>query len=205
MNNQEQYFLVEKYDPKGQHATVKLSNREQAQISYHLGFTDPIKQEEPIEFDFAKPYPRKAIMADYHYYRFIVFSNRVKAILEKMNISGINYIDAEITDKKGEVYDEYSILHIRKRIACFCKEKSVWTPPAFDPNVVMSIDGMCLDMDKLEEIPLKDRLVFGLAEKSYYTLFHESVVDAIASINPTGLRFVSVGAWHSNIGWELNT
>ena len=65
---------------------------------------------------------------------------------------------------------------------------------------------MLLDIDKLEKIPLQERLIFRFEECRFYHLFHESVVDAISALEPkpTGFHFVSVGAWHSDIGWELN-
>ena len=209
MNKQEQYFLLEDYDPEGRCAMIKQKNREQKQVSYQLHFTDPIKEnwKDAIEFEFAKPYPRRPIMADYHYWSSPkVFSNRIKETIESMNIPDIDFLDAEITNRKGETYNEYFIIHVRKLVACFDKEKSIWGPPAFDPNKVMSIEKMVLDMDKLEKIPLKERLIFRLEECVNYTLFHESVVDVIAELKPiaTGFRFISVGAWGEDIGWELD-
>jgi hypothetical protein len=209
MNEQEQYFLIQKHDPEGRYATVKLSNREQSQIGRQLHFTDPVKAQckDPIEYDFMKQYPRQSLMADYHFSGAPdVYSNRLREVIESMNVPDVDFIDAEITDRKGETFDEYSIMHVRRLIACFDKERSRWKPPGFDPNAVMSIDNMVLDMDRLEKIPLRERLIFRLEECVHYHLFHESVVDAIAVLDPapTGFRFVSVGAWHSDIGWELN-
>ena len=207
MNNQEQYFMLEDYAPEC--ASIDLCNDDQEEIDFQLSFTDPVKEnwKDPIEFEFAKPYPRKSIMAaDYHYWGPPkVFSNRIREVIESMNIPDVDFIDAKITNRKGEVYDEYSIMHVRRLIACFNKEKSTWKPPIFDPNKVMSIDNMILDMDRLEKIPLQERLIFRLEECSLYHLFHESVVDAISALEPkpTGFCFVSVGAWHSDIGWEL--
>jgi len=209
MNRQESYFLLEDYDPEGCHAILNLSNREQMQIDYQLHFTESVKSkwEDPIEYAFAKPYPRRSVMADYHFSGGPdVFSNRIREAIESMNVPDVDFIDAEITDRKGETFDEYSIMHVRKLIPCFDKERSRWKPPGFDPDKVMSIDNMVLDMDRLEKIPLQERLIFRLEECVHYHLFHESVVDAIAALEPapTGFRFVSVGAWHSDIGWELN-
>ena len=209
MNNQEQYFMLEDYDPEGRYASIELSNDDQDEIDFQLSFTDPIKAKwkDPIEFEFAKYYSRKSVMADYHYWAPPkVFSNRIKEVIESMNIPDIDFIEAEITDRKNETHYGYYIMHVRRLIACFNKEKSRWKPPVFDPNKVMSIDNMILDMDKLEKIPLQERLIFRLEECGLYHLFHESVVDTIAKLDPvpTGFRFVSVGAWHSDIGWELN-
>jgi len=63
---------------------------------------------------------------------------------------------------------------------------------------------MYLDLERLSIIPLEKRLLFRLKECFYYTLYHESLVDAIIKADPTNMRFVSVEAWHSNIGWELD-
>ena len=208
MNRQEQYFLLEKYDPANRYASINLSNREQREIDYQSHFADPIKAKwkDPIEFKFRKDYSRKSQMADYHYWAPPkVFSERIKEVIESMNIPNIEFLEAEITDLKNETHYDYYIMHVCRLIACFNKEKSKWEPPIFDPNKVMSIDKMVLDMDKLEKIPLQERLIFRLEECRNYHLFHESVVDAIAKLDPvpTGFRFVSVGAWHSDIGWEL--
>lgn len=195
MNDQEKYFLLEKYDPNGHHATIKLEEPED--MGYHLCFIDPIKTDELAEFEFVKPYPRKPVMADYHFWRFIVVSNRIKEILQNMNIPGIDFHSAKITDNKGNTSDGYFILHIRHRIACLNKEKSVWKPPVFDPEDVLAVKKMVLNMDRLEQISLSERLIFGLGECFTYTLFHESVVDAITAINPTGLIFTPVADWRN--------
>ena len=200
MNNQKKYFMLADYD----YSSIELSNDDQDEIDFQLSFADPIKAEweEPIEFEFRKPLPRKGTKADSYFWRGStkVFSNRIKEVIELMNVPDIDFIDAKI-NRKEEVYEGYFIMHVRRLITCFNKEKSKWKPPIFDPNKVMSIDKMVLDMDKLEKIPLQERLIFRLEECSVYHLFHESVVDAISALTPkpTGFVFVSVGAWHSGV------
>jgi hypothetical protein len=83
------------------------------------------------------------------------------------------------------------------------KEKSIWRPVAFDKNEPRTIDKLVLDTLRLDAVPLQERLIFDLKEHRSYHLFHETVVDAITKINPTGLQFISVYAWHKNIGFEL--
>lgn len=212
MNKQEQYFLITDYDPVRRYGHLVLRDREQLQVDYQLHFTDPIKEKwegETILYKFQGK-GRKRVVADYHYaHGYHVFSDRIKELIESLNVSDIDFLEAAIIDKKVDMVTTiigYSVMHVRRLIACFNKEKSRWKPPVFDPNKVMSIDNMVLDMDRLEKIPLQERLIFRLEECVHYHLFHESVVDAIAALEPapTGFRFVSVGAWHSAIGWELS-
>jgi len=133
-----------------------------------------------------------------------MLSKKIADILRGLNLYNVDYLNASLTDKKSNTNYDYYVLHIRNHIECLDKERSSWTPPAYDPNEVMDIKSMCLDLDRLEKVPLEKRLLFRLKESITYILYHESLVDAIIKANPTNMRFVSVEAWHSNIGWELD-
>jgi hypothetical protein len=195
-----EYFLLEYTG--NEYPMLEFSSDDQD--DFELFKTEPVEQKEPFEFRFAKPVPRNPQMGDYHYFEYVVFSNRIKEVLQKLNIPKIEYLDAEISDKKGNIHDEYCILHICNRISCMDKDKSIWTPTLIDKNKPREIKKLVLDTICIETISLQERLIFALKEHSSYYLFHESVVDAITAINPKGLRFVNVESWHSNISWELN-
>lgn len=197
----EQYFLIEENDRQDQYPMIRL--KEDNNAEFYLGLPEPIKDPDTFEFEFMKPCSPMSRMADYHLYDYIVFSEKIVDVLKEINPYKIEFLEAELTDKRGNTNYDYYVMHVCNRVQCFVKEKSAWTPPAFDPNEVMSIDIMTIDMDKLEKIPLEQRLIFDLEECFAYTLFHESVVDAILATEPTNIRFVSVNAWHSNINWEI--
>lgn len=195
----ERYFLLETADPD----MYPMVNMRRNKSSRLLSLPNKLREYDIFELEFSKYCSAKSQMGDYHYNRHLLLSERTVDILKVMNLYMIDYLDAELIDKKGNTNYDYNILHIRNHIECFDREHSAWSPPAFDANEVLTIDMLTLDGDKLFEIPLEKRLLFKLKECTNYTLFHESVVDAITAIDPTNIRFVSVEAWHSNIGWEI--
>lgn len=200
-NLTEKYYLLEEDDPKRLYPMLNLKRNKSA---FYLGLTEPIRKYDDFEFEFIKPYSQKSSMADYHYNRNLMLSERIVNILKGFQIYNIDYLDASLTDNKGDTNYDYYLLHIRNHIECLDKKRSIWTPPAFDPNEIMDIKSICLDFNRLGEVPLEKRLLFRLKESTYYVLFHESLVDAILKIDPINIRFISVGAWHSDISWELD-
>jgi hypothetical protein len=53
-----------------------------------------------------------------------------------------------------------------------------------------------LDKEVLSGIPLEERLVYRSKEDSQFKLYHESVVEIIKSVNPTGMRFLNIEDWN---------
>jgi len=59
-----------------------------------------------------------------------------------------------------------------------------------------------LDTDALAKIPLEKRLVFLLEEDMPKQIYHKSVVDAIMSVNPTGVGFYQIPEWYEGIQFD---
>lgn len=189
MKTQTEYFFIE-FDPDGKYAALEFSEPDQE--SFELSRPVHVSQKESFKFKFSSiPKISNPKTADYHYFNYLVFSKKITKILHRLNLPGIEYLPAEITDKKGNIYSNYNIIHICNRIPCMDKERSAWRAPLFDKEKVMAIDILTLDSEKLNAVPLSDRRLFNLSECPAYTLFHKSIVDSILASKPTGLKFVS--------------
>lgn len=190
----EKYFILEELNL---HNSPML-NLKRNLASRLLGLSEVIESYDDFEFEFTKYSSMRSQMTDYHYHSTLLLSKHVTDILKNMNLYMVDYLDASLTDRKNNTNYDYHVVHVRNHIECFDKEHSAWKPPAYDPNEVMSIKIMTLNWDKLSLIPQEKRLLFRLKEATYYTLFHESVVDAILATKPTNMRFISVESWCSN-------
>ncbi len=54
-------------------------------------------------------------------------------------------------------------------------------------HTVYSFSKLVIDRKKLSEIPLNRRLCMRIYEAPGYTLYHQSVVDAVMALEPTGM------------------
>ena len=54
-------------------------------------------------------------------------------------------------------------------------------------HTVYSFSKPVIDRKKLSEIPLNRRLCMRIYEAPGYTLYHQSVVDAVMALEPTGM------------------
>ena len=153
-----------------------------------------------IELEFDDPCPKKLDMAD-----FLtrdgdaIVSEQIYNVLEPLKIKDTRLIPAVI-QHKGKTYDNYHYLHNYNYISCLDKEKSVYNLDVLD--MIETIDKMELDASVLSKIPLEERLIFRLEELFTFQLFHESVVEKIMAVNPTGIRFVKLEDYH--IGSAFN-
>jgi hypothetical protein len=90
---------------------------------------------------------------------------------------------------KGEIIEDYICVVVdNNTYEAMDKEKSDFTMGRRSYN----ISKVVLDKKVLEEIPLTKRLGFRLKEAPGYPLFHESVIEKIQALNPTGVFFVDI-------------
>ena len=143
--------------------------------------------DEPMELAFRSPIPRKPKMVDFHEMPSSVFSGKIANVLQPMNIEGLQLVPATVVGKDTE-YKDYWIVYIYKKIECMDMEHSVYEISPLD-GWVKNIRRFFLDTKKLAEIPLEKRLIFLLKEERAKRIYHKSVVDAIMSVNPEGIRF----------------
>ena len=145
-----------------------------------------------MEFTFSEPYFKKPLIGDYFSQPESVISDKLKKILSSMNIFGIQIIPAIITSNKGDMYEDYYYIHIYNIIKSMDKLNSKFE----EGDDCYFIDKFKLDLNILRNIPLEKRLIFKLEEDQTLMLYHKSVVEALMSVEPTGLKFIKVEDWH---------
>lgn len=153
-----------------------------------------------VRFRFGRPVPRKPKMGDAHNNaQHLVISERVKDVMEGMNLKEVQYLPATI-EGNDEVFDNYRALHIYNLIKCMDREKSVFD--ADEDGDIIQIDKLVIDGEALGQVPLEERLVFALEEKRLFMFFHKSVVEKILAIKPEGIMFSPVIKWDSRSLFE---
>ena len=145
-----------------------------------------IEDPELMIYDFSDPSPRHPDMADYLSSPRDVFSQKIYDILAPMNIKSIQLMEAVIEDLTGKQYKNYWGLNILLDLTCIDRKLSKCS---FKSYGLADIKKLVLDKKILGEIPLEERLIFRVKEHPY-ALFHVSIVEAIKSVNPTGMRFI---------------
>jgi hypothetical protein len=86
------------------------------------------------------------------------------------------------------------------RIACIDKTQSkVEYLDDTDPDgMIFSIEKFVMNEGALQQIELKKRLIFELAEKTSILIMHQSIKDVIESISHKGIRFIPATQWNSH-------
>ena len=165
--------------------------------------TTPIEDCELVKMRFAAPYPKKPTMTDFHQDGIVsFFSKKIHDALQPITFEGAQLLRGEIKDPKNKkIYEDYYYLHIFNKISCLDRNLSKFDAST-GSGMVLSISKMILDKDVLSNIPLQERLIFRLGEKSSFQLFHKSVVDAIMATNPEGIRFVKVEDYHMGAAFD---
>ena len=123
----------------------------------------------------------------------------MKNVLEGLHLKGVQFLPAIVQDKEGEEHEGYFIIHVTNLIECMDKEKSEWKPNKYKPGKASDLDKLVLNNDALDKIPLESRLVFAVWEKSLHVLYHQSVVEKILEIAPTGLTIYRLSKWDSKL------
>jgi len=57
------------------------------------------------------------------------------------------------------------------------------------------IEKMVVNQELMSAVPLEERLIYVGKESSAYVYYHKSIVDLVMSVNPTGVRFISIEEW----------
>lgn len=133
--------------------------------------------------------PRKPVMADYLSSAKDIFSKRIADVMRSLNMEGVRFLPAEIDDTRGNTYDNYVCVVVDDNTyEALDKELSDFTYR----NGRYRMKKIVLDKDVLNQIPLNKRLGFRLRESAGYYLYHQSVVDAVMTLEPTGMYFQDI-------------
>jgi hypothetical protein len=168
------------------------------QSSGDFGLGRPIQYTEPLKFRLSDPIYPKFEWADFHEAPAPIVSFPLARILEKLDIYGIQLIPAKVRNPKdpfSELHD-YCFVHVWNRI--FCLDRNFSKIELYDDGNIFSIDKFVMDENILSKFELRERLIFELAENTSVLLMHQSIKDAIESINPKGIRFIPAIQWNSD-------
>lgn len=149
---------------------------------------------------FAAPIPEKPQLGDFHYLKQFapVISERLKNVLESLNLKDVQFLPVVIRDECDNKNEGFYILHVYNKMKCLDKERSEWEESFFDEEKA-DIDKLVLDNAKIDKIPSEDRLVLKVWEDSTHLLFHESVVEKILEIAPTGLTIYRLSKYNPSL------
>lgn len=186
------YFVIERAGP----SSYPLLQWDQSASPFRKGTA--VEVTEPIRLRLSKPVPRNPVMVDHHCLPEPVFSQRIRDVLEPLNLYGVQLIPADVKVKDGDVR-RYWMMHVYNEIACVDRERSVCS--FYPDGDVLGIDKLVLDERVLREIPLERRKVFLLAEDTVY-LCHRSVMDLVLPLQPEGLRFIPADRWNDSAGFK---
>lgn len=155
----------------------------------------PIKYSELIRLKFSEPVPRKPKMVDYHSFSTPspVVSEKLKSAIEATQAKEVQFVPVLIRDKSDDLIEGYSVIKICKSINCANMEESKYNLAL--NGKILSFDKLVLDNDKLDEIPLEDRLIFAVGEKKTYIAYHISVIEKMLATEPVGMNVYRVSGW----------
>lgn len=139
-------------------------------------------------------------LADFHDLKHYapVITERLKNVLESFNPKDTQFLPTLIRDGHDNEHDGYYILHVYNEIKSMDWEDSDWEKNRFNKEKA-SIERLVLDNEKIDVIPLEERLVFKVWEDSTHLLFHQSVVEKMLEIAPTGLTVYRLSEYDSQI------
>ena len=139
-----------------------------------------------VYLEFNSPIPRKPVMADFLSGSETIVSKRIANAMQQLNMDGVQFVPTELTDTKGNITEDYvCVVVANNTYEALDKEDSEYM---FD-EPIYEIEKIVLDREVLGKIPLNKRLGFRLKEAPGYSLYHQSVVDAIMALEPTGIYF----------------
>ena len=123
-----------------------------------------------------------------------IFSKKIYDVLKDTVIKDFKLIPTIIKDKKGEEYTDYWSANIYQKFAFLDEEESEFDGKSSKGHW-RGIEKMVVNQELMSSVPLEERLVYIGKEKSAYVFYHKSIVDLIMSVNPTGVKFISVEDW----------
>ena len=147
------------------------------------------EESEIMELVFNSPVPANPVLADYLSGPEDFVTKKISEAMQKLGMDGVEFIPTRLTGKDGAVIEEYVCISVDcNTYEAMDKEKSEFE---YEYGSYW-IEKIVLDIDILKNIPFNKRLGFRLREAPGYSLYHKSVVDAIISLNPTGVYFQNI-------------
>jgi hypothetical protein len=190
------YFVLQRTN----NDNYPLLGSDDANLSSYLYRDKQIADNYKAKLKLGKPIPRNFIMADYHSLPQSVVSKRLMDILNSFDLEQVNFIPALVDTPKGEF--DYWILNTRRNIIdCLDREQSR-TTLSEDKSLILQIERLVLDQEKLAELPENRRKIFCVLAHQHFDIVDQEVANAIRKIQPTGLRLIPVEEWRDDIDFE---
>jgi hypothetical protein len=196
--NEFDYYLIER---DGNYMSPLLMDNDEINSdgTAFLRRMEMVAPETTIHLVFNPPIPPKPQMTDYLWLGYgAVFSKKIFDVLKDIAVKDFQLVPAIIKDPKGNEYSDYWIAGI-------CREFAFLDPNKSDVHLIRTegrmagrwdgIEKMVIDEAEMAKVPLEERLIYKCKEGSAYNFYHRSVVDAIMSVNPTGIVFTKVEDW----------
>ncbi|NOY71219.1 MAG: hypothetical protein GXP14_02400 [Gammaproteobacteria bacterium] len=155
-----------------------------------------LEKDDHLIFAMDAPIPEQPQLADYLETPDPIIDEKIKKVLDSITLAGSQYFPASVRFD-GKLHDNYYFWNIYLEIACLHKERSKYDWDKEDPDFY-TVEAISLDEVILNRISESGRWVFRLRESTSRILVHESVVEKVMAIKPTGIRFICVDEW--NIG-----
>jgi hypothetical protein len=155
---------------------------------------EKIENPEFLLYRIRKPIPRKPILGDFMVAPQIIVSEIIYNSLSQIEFGGVQFLPCKI-DLNGNTVEGYRAIHSYNRLFCIDLNESVCN---FNDGNLSNVQKLILDKRRLENIPLRERLIFRAAEDYSYQLFHESIVEEIARVVSKGIRYISFEDWDGN-------
>jgi hypothetical protein len=159
----------------------------------------PVNDGKTVQLRLGSPVPASPVMVDYHSLPRPVVSQRLRDVLAAQPLVGVQLVPADVR-VRGDDVRRYYLVHVYQRIAAINRERSVLDIGVLEK--VLGIQHLVLDMEKIAQVPLEQRLVFRLWESPSVHLFHESVVNAVLALQPEGIRFTPADGWSDSVGFR---
>jgi len=195
--NEEYFFIADNEDER--YPMLDLNDDYCDEYAMPLLRAEPIVYDKPILLEFAYPVPRNPKMGDYHSLEkpSPVFSEKLKKVIEDMQVKDIQFVPVLIEGKKKEMIEGYHAIKVCNLIYCADLETSEYD--TFDDGRVCTFEKLVLDNVKLDKIPLEDRLIFAVGEKRTYVVYHISVVEKMLATAPEGMTVYRLAGWDSSV------
>jgi len=195
---QEEYYIIERVN----NDNYPLFSWDQ--LSGDFGMGRPVEYQEPVKFRLGSSASPNFEWVDYHSSPDPIVSKKIVEALIPLDLYGVQFVPAKVRNPKdkspfAEVKD-YWFIHVWNRIACLDRENSELE--LYDDGAIFGIEKLILDENTLGLFELRKRLIFELTEKASVLLVHQTIKDAIESVNPKGCRFFKATDWRSDIVFE---
>jgi len=193
MNFDNEYYLMERENNEHNPLFTMDDECTVGYDAFHGNYPVRLGENDHLIYTMKPPIPEQPQLADYLVTPRPIIDVKIKQILESITLSGCQYFPTSVRFD-GKLHDNYYFWHIYLEIACLHMARS----NTKQIGSRLTVRAISLDETILNHISESGCWVFRLAESTSRILVHESVVEKVMAINPTGIRFIRVDEW--NIG-----